>query len=113
MNQKEQLAAMIECLKQAKTFLSDGSPGNRHKTNLICFAINKVHSSDAGGWVIHGRVKQAIHIALQSHSTFCAWLNANNDYDTYAVLGEKKIQQLRHKWVNQIIRDWTKQLETM
>lgn len=113
MNQKEQLAAMIKCLKQAKEHLSDGSREKKYKTDLICFAIDKVQINEAGGWGIHGRVKRAIHIALDGKSTFCAWLNVQLGYKAFSALSQREIQQLRHKWINRIIRDWTKIWEAM
>lgn len=94
----------VKLLKGAKKHLAVTN-NEFNKTSFICFAINRANSHGGGN-----RLRDIIHERLGTSGTIEQWLLKNKHITRHQLLSKKtknKIQQFRHAWVDELIREFS------
>lgn len=111
---KEELGNMISALKLAKkNFLARDQLDLPHKEQWICRALWEVRKKATDPTMVAATMhaKWQIEEALDGELFLTDWINENNEHlfrDRHADDAPIRTQQRwRHRWVNQLIRDYT------
>lgn len=103
--QQTRARLIVTALRGAKEFIRRPG-GNKTKTEFVCCAVSAWYQSQGHQYWCNnaGTVRAYISRAINHRSTFDSWLFANG----HKRLSGKRLQELRHAWVDQMIADLTK-----
>lgn len=112
MRKKEKIRLMILCLTEAKKRLWDGRGRmlTVKDTIFICYAIDDVPEAT---YEIRELTKNAISRGISNCVTFETWIIRTYGLKVREDMRLSDLQKMCHRWIDQIIRDWTKQMEEM